>query len=316
MDMRFLLFAGLTLFSGLAHAQDQSDTIVVEAGEPVPVPLDEVAARLRAELPGAQVQVTGTPGPATSSVTVGLLPSGELSVVYRDAAGRETTRIVADTRDPRAVAATIAMIVANLHQSQLDTVLGPAPVSPPVNVPVPVPVPETAPVVAPAQPAPPAPPVVAPAPPAPVATAAPAPALARAVAPSPGWVLELGGLYAVVAASAVVGVAHDTASGFRFGARAVFAYLPMDESTAFAADFVVTRVGRSRPGRFDFGVEGGLLMVDDGETAGVHGGPFAAYAHQLSIGSSIGARLGVDVALIDGDATLWPSAALFWELPL
>jgi hypothetical protein len=299
--MRFLLLAGLTLFSASARAQDQPDAIIVEAGEPVPVPLDEVAARLRAELPGSRVQVAPTPGAGTSSVTVGLLPSGELRVIYRDAAGRETTRIVADTSDPRAVAATIAMIVANLHQSQLDTLLGPAPVAPPVRVPVPV-----------SDPAPAAAPVAFPAHALTLRISrAPRPAPA-----SPGWVLELGGLYAVVAASAVVGIAHESTAGFRIGARTVLAYLPMDESTAFTIDLALTRVGRTRPGRFDFGLAGGLLLVDDGETAGLHVGPFAAYAHRLGVSSSIGARLGVDVALIDGEASVWPTATLFWELPL
>lgn len=326
--MRFSLLLGWTLFSFEAYAQSPtppppaepaaSDAIVVEAGDPVPVPLQEVAERLRAELPGSNVRVA-SPGEGTaSSVTVGLLASGELRIVYRDASGRETTRIVADTADPRAVAATIAMIVANLHQSQLASVLGPSPAAPAPPVAPAVPVPPPAAVPAPAQATAAVVAVAASAPPAVPAARPPAVALVGAAAPTTaaGWSLELGGLYAVVAASAVVGLSHDTASGWRLGMRAVLAYLPEDESSAFATDFVAARLGRTRPGRFDFGVAGGLLLVDSGQTAGLHAGPFAQYAHRLSIGSSIGARLGLDVALIDGEASLWPTAALFWELPL
>lgn len=106
--------------------------VIVEAGTPVPVPLDGVVERLRAELPAVPIEVGPLPGSVTAgaaTVSLGLTADGRMHVIYRDANGREASRIVADTSDPQAVAAAIAMIVANLHRSQVDAALaaiGPA----------------------------------------------------------------------------------------------------------------------------------------------------------------------------------------------
>lgn len=126
---------------GAAMADDAGE-IVVEAGVPVPVPVEIVVERLRTELPGVTVTASAPvasdrPARTGGTVTLGLSPDGRLLVVYREAGGRETTRIVADTGDPQAMAAAVAMIVANLHQSQVDSVLAtlpppPAPPPPPV----------------------------------------------------------------------------------------------------------------------------------------------------------------------------------------
>ncbi len=321
-----LVFFPAPLVPALAWAQEGQGEILVEAGTPVPVSPADVADRLRAELPDASVRVASraTAGVA-GTVTMALTPAGTLQVVYRDAAGREATRIVADTHDPSAVAAAVAMIVANLHRSQLETVLGPVaepPVvppppgpAPPVDVPVPVPVPD------PAQRA-----LLVRANPAPnqpgtgtvTGRSAAAAGLVAVAAPSSpaGWVLDAGGLYAVVAASAVVGVGYDLSARVRLGVRGNLAWLPADGSTAFTLDLALTRLGQSRPGRFDFGAQGGLLAVDDGTTLGAHLGPFASYLYAVTPSLSIGARVGVDVALIDGEATIWPTAALVCELPL
>lgn len=127
--------------------------VVVEAGTPIPVPLEGVAERLRAELPAVPVAVGPNPGePAGSAatVTLALTADGQIHVVYRDPAGREASRIVADTNDPQAVAAAIAMIVANLHRSQMDLAL--AAIGPAAAPPPPPPAPEP-PVVSPTPPA-------------------------------------------------------------------------------------------------------------------------------------------------------------------
>ncbi|MBI2893707.1 MAG: hypothetical protein HYY06_09160 [Deltaproteobacteria bacterium] len=134
--------------AGVAFADEEA--IVVEAGEPVPVPVDAVVERLRTELPGVTVSaastaVPGAPSPAGTggTVTIALSPEGggRLLVSYRDAGGRETTRIVADTGDPHAMAAAIAMIIANLHQSQVDSVLAMLPRAAPASEPPPPPPP-------------------------------------------------------------------------------------------------------------------------------------------------------------------------------
>lgn len=302
------------LVPALAWAQPAEgrtdEIVVVEDGPPAPVPPSEVVERLRAELPGASIRVAAAgDAPAAGTVTVALTPAGTLQIVYRDAAGREATRILADTHDPSAVAAAVAMIVANLHRSQLDSVLGP-PVTPPP--------PAAAPPVVAAQPPPVNAPVPDPVPPPAQPTPHAVVRLVRAAAPAwqPGWVLDAGGLYAVVAASAVVGVGYELSSATRVGIRGNLAYLPEDESTAFTLDAVVTHLGQRRPGRFDFGTQGGLLAVDDGELLGAHIGPFASYLYAFGPSVSVGARVGIDVALIDGTATVWPTAAIFCELPL
>lgn len=127
-----------------APVEPAPGSVVVEAGTPVPVPLEGVAERLRAELPAVPVAVGPVPGGppgSAATVTLALTADGQIHVVYRDPAGREASRIVADTSDPQAVAAAIAMIVANLHRSQVDLALaaiGPAaPPPPPPTAPEP-----------------------------------------------------------------------------------------------------------------------------------------------------------------------------------
>jgi hypothetical protein len=135
--MRSILLLALWPLPVLAQ-----DAVVVEASASVPVPLEGLAERLRAELPAIPVQVgaaaTDASG-AAATVTLALTQGGQVQVVYRDAAGREASRIVADTTDPQAVAAAVAMIVANLHRSQMDLALaaiGPAPTPPPGPPPI------------------------------------------------------------------------------------------------------------------------------------------------------------------------------------
>lgn len=134
-------------------ASAQEGAIVVHAASPVPVSVEAVAAELRHELPQVPVLLaSGNPRAGGSSVTLSLSAQGHLLVVYGDAGGRETARIVADTHDPSAVAAAVAMIVANLHRDQLPGTLAaigaPAPPGDGAEVIVPAPAPAPAPAAA------------------------------------------------------------------------------------------------------------------------------------------------------------------------
>ncbi|MBI2894832.1 MAG: hypothetical protein HYY06_14855 [Deltaproteobacteria bacterium] len=299
---RIVLACWLLLVPAAASAQQDgippSDEIVVEGGDPVPVPLDAVANRIGAELPGTEVVVSPTVPPRAASVTLGVSPEGRILVVYRDGEGRETTRIVADSHDPRSMTAAIAMIVANLHRSQLDPTLA---------------------AMAPLPPPPPGPAETSPRPVGPPRSAGrarlQATAIARpAPAPALGWVLELGGLYAVVAASAQVGVGYGLGDHLRLSAMGQMAYVFEGGGGAYTLGLALSRIGSGSKARFDWGAHTALLVVEDGE--GWIVGPHVGWSWDLWGALTVGARLAVDLAVVEGSPTVWPSATLAVELPL
>lgn len=109
----------LVALAPLAWAQP--DVVLVSAADGA-VDAGEVQELLRVELPGLRVSTdSGEDAAGVARVTVATWPDGRLAVSFRDATGRETVRLVDPGDRP---AATIAMIVVNLQEDQLDSVLG------------------------------------------------------------------------------------------------------------------------------------------------------------------------------------------------
>lgn len=114
------LLALVALLAASSPAQAEPEVLVVTVANGAVDP-GEVRDLLRVELPGMQVAADdGYETAGVTRVTIGTWADGRLAVSYRDASGRETVRLVDPGTRP---AATIAMIVVNLHEDQLDTIL-------------------------------------------------------------------------------------------------------------------------------------------------------------------------------------------------
>lgn len=112
------------VFVGVPRPATADPDLVLVSAEDAPVALEEVRALLIGELPDLQIvtDTIGTDPSGVARVTVARWADGRLAVSYRDASGRETVRLVEAGARPES---TVAMIVVNLQQDQLDAVLGP-----------------------------------------------------------------------------------------------------------------------------------------------------------------------------------------------
>lgn len=114
-----VLLAALFVAAPALAAADPD--LVLVTVEDAPVALEEVEAILRGELPGLRISTEATEAVGAARVVIAAAADGRLAISYRDAAGRETVRLVEPGPRP---ASTVAMIVVNLQQDQLDAVLG------------------------------------------------------------------------------------------------------------------------------------------------------------------------------------------------